>query len=73
VAAALDSFGFGAQGLVKATRSPDTVVLLSPPNPMAANNVGVTIAREAAFSGPAGRALFSVRGSLQLGQVPSAG
>jgi S-DNA-T family DNA segregation ATPase FtsK/SpoIIIE len=73
VTAAIDAFGFGARGLVKALRSPDVVVLLSPSNPIAANNLGVTIPREAAFNGPAGRALLSVRGTLQLGQVPLVG
>jgi hypothetical protein len=66
----IDSFGFGARGLVKAVRGAENVVLLSPPNHLAASSVGVTINREAAFSGPPGRAVLSVRGRNALGQVP---
>lgn len=70
VSATLDSFGFGARGVVRAaSRRPAAVVLLSPPNNLAAENVGVKIDRGAGFSGPPGRALFSVDGELVLGQV----
>lgn len=70
VGALLDSFGFGARGLVAAVRrSIGPVVLLSPPNHLAADGVGVKIDRSAAFTGPPGRAFLAVRGEVVLGQV----
>lgn len=70
VAAQLDAFGFarGLLGAVKKAAGP--VVLLCPPNHLAAENVGVRIERGAGFSGPPGRALLAVNGELLLGQVP---
>jgi S-DNA-T family DNA segregation ATPase FtsK/SpoIIIE len=69
----LDSFGFGARGLVLAVKKEmETVVLLSPPNHLAAEYVGVRIDRGAAFAGPPGRAFLLVDGTLMLGQVPDA-
>lgn len=70
VGAQLDAFGFGSSGLVKAARrSIGPVMLLSPPNHLSADNVGVKIDRTAAFTGPPGRAFLSVDGEVQLGQV----
>lgn len=70
VAAQLDAFGFGARGLLQAAKkAAGPVVLLCPPNHLAADNVGVRIERGAAFSGPPGRAVLSVGGELLLGQV----
>ena len=71
VAAQLDAFGFGARGLVQAARAAaGPVVLLSPPNHLAADNVGIRIERGAGFNGPPGRALLQVDGIVRLGQVP---
>jgi S-DNA-T family DNA segregation ATPase FtsK/SpoIIIE len=70
LAGEIDAFGFGARGLLKAARGAENVVLLSPPNHLAASSVGVTISRDAAFSGPPGRAVLAVRGHNALGQVP---
>lgn len=70
VGALLDAFGFGSAGLVKAVRrSIGPVILLSPPNHLVADNVGVKIDRTAAFNGPPGRAFLSVGGEVLLGQV----
>jgi S-DNA-T family DNA segregation ATPase FtsK/SpoIIIE len=67
----LDSFGFGATGLVKVARTrPGSVVLLCPPNHLVAANVGVTLERGMGFSGPPGRAYLVVEGRVVLGQVP---
>jgi S-DNA-T family DNA segregation ATPase FtsK/SpoIIIE len=76
VGATLDAFGFGARGLVQAARRrPGGVVLLCPPNNLAAENVGVKIERGSGFTGPPGRALFALGGELILGHVidPAAG
>ncbi|MDN5860574.1 MAG: hypothetical protein L0H84_18375, partial [Pseudonocardia sp.] len=71
VAALIDSFGFGARGLVDAAKkAAGPVVLLSPPNHLLAEYVGIRIDRGAAFSGPPGRAFVSVGGELLLCQVP---
>lgn len=71
VAAGLDSFGFGARGLVKEVRRAiGAVVLLSPPTAQAATNVDVKIARAGGFTGPPGRAYLVVDGEPVLGQVP---
>jgi S-DNA-T family DNA segregation ATPase FtsK/SpoIIIE len=70
VGAQLDAFGF-ARGLVAATKkAAGPVVLLCPPNHLAAENVGIRIERGSGFSGPPGRAVLSVGGKLMLGQVP---
>ncbi|MCE3552386.1 FHA domain-containing protein [Pseudonocardia sp. RS11V-5] len=70
VGATLDAFGFGARGLVQAARRrPGGVVLLCPPNNLAAENVGVKIERGSGFTGPPGRALFALGGELILGHV----
>jgi S-DNA-T family DNA segregation ATPase FtsK/SpoIIIE len=71
VAALLDSFGFGATGLLKFARTrPGAVVLLCPPNHLVAANVGVTLERGMGFSGPPGRAYLVAEGKMLLGQVP---
>ncbi len=71
VAAQLDAFGFGARGLVQAARAAaGPVVLLCPPNHLAAENVGIRIERGTGFNGPPGRALLQVDGVVRLGQVP---
>lgn len=72
VTALIESFGFGARGLVKAARSgPNSaVVLLSPPNHLAAADVGVTLERGGGFTGPPGRAYLVADGETGLGQVP---
>jgi S-DNA-T family DNA segregation ATPase FtsK/SpoIIIE len=71
VAGLLDSFGIGVRGLLQAARNrPGPVVLLSPPNHLAAANVNVRLDRTGAFSGPPGRAWLMVDGELLLGQVP---
>jgi S-DNA-T family DNA segregation ATPase FtsK/SpoIIIE len=71
VVALLDSFGFGATGLVKVARTrPGSVVLLCPPNHLVAANVGVTLDRGSGFSGPPGRAYLVTEGKTALGQVP---
>ncbi len=71
VSALIESYGFGARGLVKAARSGPTsaVVLLSPPNHLAAADVGVTLDRGGGFTGPAGRAYLVADGETGLGQV----
>lgn len=70
----LDSFGFGATGLLKLARTrPGSVVLLCPPNHLVAANVGVTLERGTGFSGPPGRAYLVAEGKLVLGQVPDVG
>jgi S-DNA-T family DNA segregation ATPase FtsK/SpoIIIE len=67
----LDSFGFGATGLVKVARTrPGSVVLLCPPNHLAAANVGVPLERGMGFNGPPGRAYLVTEGRVVLGQVP---
>jgi DNA segregation ATPase FtsK/SpoIIIE, S-DNA-T family len=74
VAALLDSFGFGATGLLKFARTrPGSVVLLCPPNHLVAANVGVTLERGMGFSGPPGRAYLVAEGRAVLGQVPDVG
>ncbi|QYN35495.1 FHA domain-containing protein [Pseudonocardia sp. DSM 110487] len=71
VAGLLDSFGFGASGLLKFARTrPGSVVLLCPPNHLVAANVGVTLERGMGFSGPPGRAYLVAEGKMMLGQVP---
>ncbi|TWF77885.1 S-DNA-T family DNA segregation ATPase FtsK/SpoIIIE [Pseudonocardia hierapolitana] len=71
VVALLDSFGFGATGLLKVARTrPGSVVLLCPPNHLVAANVGVTLERGMGFSGPPGRAYLVAEGRMLLGQVP---
>jgi hypothetical protein len=70
----LDSFGFGASGLLKFARTrPGSVVLLCPPNHLVAANVGVTLERGMGFSGPPGRAYLVAEGRMMLGQVPDVG
>ena len=74
VAALLDSFGFGASGLLKFARTrPGAVVLLCPPNHLVAANVGVSLERGTGFSGPPGRAYLVAEGKMMLGQVPDVG
>jgi DNA segregation ATPase FtsK/SpoIIIE, S-DNA-T family len=69
VAAQIDAFGF-ARGLIAAAKkAAGPVVLLCPPNHLAAENVGVRIERGSGFSGPPGRAVMAVAGELLLGQV----
>jgi S-DNA-T family DNA segregation ATPase FtsK/SpoIIIE len=71
VTALLDSFGFGATGLLKVARTrPGSVVLLCPPNQLVAANVGVTLERGMGFSSPPGRAYLVAEGRMLLGQVP---
>lgn len=70
ISAQIESFGYGARSLVAAVRkSIGPVVLLSPPSNLAADYVDVKIDRSMAFTGPAGRAYFSISGQLLLGQV----
>jgi hypothetical protein len=74
VAALLDSFGFGATGLLKFARTrPGSVVLLCPPNHLVAANVGVNLERGMGFSGPPGRAYLVAEGKMVLGQAPDVG
>ncbi|HYH32047.1 MAG TPA: FtsK/SpoIIIE domain-containing protein, partial [Pseudonocardia sp.] len=69
VAAQIDAFGFPRGLLAAAKKGAGPVVLLSPPNHLLAENVGVRIERGAGFSGPPGRALLAVDGELLVGQV----
>jgi len=74
VTALLDSFGFGATGLLKVARTRSgSVVLLCPPNHLVAANVGVTLERGMGFSGPPGRAYLVVEGRTVLGHVAEVG
>ena len=67
----IDAFGFGARGIMAAARrTPGASVLLSPPNHLAASNVGVSIDRGDGFTGPPGRAYVSIDGNVALCQVP---
>jgi S-DNA-T family DNA segregation ATPase FtsK/SpoIIIE len=71
VAGLLDAFGFPRGLLAAAKKGAGPVVLLCPPNHLAAENVGIQIERGAGFTGPPGRALLrSAGGEPLLGQVP---
>lgn len=71
VAGLLDAFGFPRGLLAAAKKGSGPVVLLCPPNHLAAENVGIQIERGTGFTGPPGRALVRPSGGAAvLGQVP---